>query len=232
MGGKYISRASRTPASNVVTSAKPFVQACEHNKVAIGNALGEVIGPRRTLLEIGSGTGQHAVYLAEQFPQLSWYTSDLPARHPGIRAWLDDARLPNCHPPIALDVTRQPWPVGELPLLEMMYSANTAHILDKEAVAAMFAGANRHLGAGGLFLLYGPFNDAGRFTSPGNARLDAYLKSSGEGDGLKDFDCVIAIALEAGLKMVRNLALPANNHLLVWEKFGADALPAGCERAQ
>lgn len=196
---------------------KPFSESCVQNRTAIFSVLEPRVRACRSLLEIGSGTGQHAVYFAAQLPQLIWQTSDMRDNHPGIEAWLDESRLENARPPLALDVLNDPWPEE---LFDTVFSANTAHIMPERAVAAMFRGVGSVLGAGGLFLLYGPFNYGGRFTAPSNASFDQWLKQRDPAMGVRDVDWLTVLAESAGMMLSEDLEMPANNRTLVWQRSG------------
>ena len=132
---------------------RPFAESCVENRVPIFAVLQPRLCDCRHLLEIGSGTGQHAVYFAADLPHLVWQTSDRAENHPGIMAWLAEAALPNVEPPVDLDVLTDDWPASRF---DAVFSANTAHIMSTAAVEAMFRGVGRVLRPGGLFLLYGP----------------------------------------------------------------------------
>jgi hypothetical protein len=194
---------------------KPFVAACENNRAPILEVLQVVFANASAVLEIGSGTGQHAVYFGAHLPHLTWYTSDLPGHHDGIRQWLDEAALDNVRAPLTLDVTNLPWAV---PPVDAVYSANTAHIMPWSAVVAMIDGGADALEAGGSFVLYGPFNYGGAYTSEGNARFDQFLRAHDAAWGIRDFSALDALASAAGLTLVDDHAMPANNRLLVWKK--------------
>lgn len=194
---------------------KPFSQACENNKEPILAVLRRHLGDVRDVLEIGSGTGQHAVFFAAQLPHLIWQTSDLPANHDGIQAWIRSARLGNVHPPLALDVGVQPWPVVSS---SAVFSANTAHIMSWPMVEALVAGVGRVLRSGGRFCLYGPFNYGGRYTSDSNARFDEWLRMRDAESAIRDFEAVDRLARDAGLQLLEDNAMPANNRLLVWRR--------------
>lgn len=194
---------------------KPFSEACERNRDPILAVLAPLLADRHSVLEIGSGTGQHAVHFAAHLAHVEWYPSDLPEHHAGIRAWLEQARLVNAHAPIALDVTQDDWPV---PPVDAVFSANTAHIMHWPMVQAMFAGVGRLLPPGGVFALYGPFNYGDRYTSDSNARFDASLKARDPGMGIRNFEDLQLLAREAALQLEADFALPANNRLLCWRK--------------
>lgn len=193
---------------------KPFSQACENNQRPIAAVLARHLGDAREVLEIGSGSGQHAVHFGKCFPHLHWQTSDLAEHHDGIRRWIDESGLVNVGAPLTLDVHRQPWPATDA---QAVFSANTAHILAWPGVVAMFAGVGALLPRAGRFLLYGPFNYGGRFTSDSNARFDAWLRQRDPASGVRDFEAVDELARAAGLALIEDNAMPANNRLLVWQ---------------
>lgn len=192
---------------------KQFSAACERNREPILAVLRDVLANCRRVLEIGSGTGQHAVYFGEHLPHLKWQTSDLPGNHASIIAWLQEARLPNVLPPLALDVASADWPHGPY---DAVFTANTCHIMAWQEVQTMFAGIGRVLRPGGLVCVYGPFNEGGRFTSVSNAQFDAALKAQAPHMGIRDVDAVNALAARQGLTLLADHAMPANNRLLVW----------------
>lgn len=194
---------------------KPFSESCEQNREPILAVLQQHLAGTRRLLEIGSGTGQHAVYFAPAFPRLQWITSDVPANHPGIRAWLAGAKLANVSGPLTLDVNRPDWP---LDTCDAVFSANTAHIMAWPAVRNLFAGIGRVLEDGGVFCLYGPFNYGGEYTSDSNRRFDAWLRARDPRSGIRDFEALSDLAEEAGLALVADHPMPANNRTLVWQK--------------
>lgn len=193
---------------------KPFSPACENNKDPILNVLRDAFSDRRSVLEIGSGTGQHAVYFAAALPHLRWQTSDLLENHEGILRWLEEAGLANLHPPIQLDVTQRDWPED----FDAVFTANTAHIMPWPAVVAMVGRIGERLPAGGIFCQYGPFNYNGRFTSDSNARFDRWLKELDPTRGIRDFEGIRELARQAGLSLQSDNTMPANNRLLVWQK--------------
>lgn len=196
---------------------KPFAESCVENRAPIRTVFRQLLAGRRRLLEIGSGTGQHAVYLAPDFPQLQWQTSDRDENHPGILQWLRDEGVENVDPPLSLDVLLGVWPL-EPASVDVVFSANTAHIMGWSGVQAMFAGVGRVLQPGGLFLLYGPFKYRGRFTTEGNARFDQWLKARDPQSGIRDIEQLCEEAEAAGLQLYRDFAMPANNRMLVWSK--------------
>lgn len=195
---------------------KPYAESCEQNRDPILAVLREVFADRKQVLEIASGTGQHAVYFGAALPHLSWQTSELPENHAGIHAWLDEARLPNVLPPLAIDVTDAAWP---LETVDAIFNANTVHIVSWPAVECLFAGIGRVLAPGGILCLYGPFNYGGNFTSESNARFDAWLKGRDPDSGVRDFEALNALAEEQGMILLSDVAMPANNRTLVWQRI-------------
>lgn len=203
---------------------KPFSAACERNREPILAVLKQHFSDRRQVLEVGSGTGQHAVHFAAALPHLVWQTSDRAAYHAGIRAWLDDAALPNARLPLLLDVTGA-WPPQTF---DALYTANTLHIMAWAEVKQLFAALPEVLAADAVVSVYGPFNYGGVFTSDSNTAFDADLKSRDPKMGLRDFEAVDALAQAVGLRLVQDYALPANNRCIVWRRVAAmiDATPA------
>jgi cyclopropane fatty-acyl-phospholipid synthase-like methyltransferase len=195
---------------------KPFAESCEQNRGPILEVLRRELAGKTRLLEIGSGTGQHAVYFAAEFPRLLWQTSDVADAHAGIRAWLEDAALPNTLPPVALDVCRDRWPEQRF---DVVFSANTAHIMSWPQVECCIRGVGEVLETGGVFCLYGPFNYGGRYTSESNERCDAWLKSRDSLSGVRDFEAVDELARKAGMLLKQDYEMPANNRTLIWSKF-------------
>ncbi|MFA5241048.1 MAG: DUF938 domain-containing protein [Sulfuricella sp.] len=198
---------------------KPYAESCEQNRDPILAVLREVFAERKNVLEIASGTGQHAVYFGQALPHLSWQTSELPENHPGIQAWLDEARLPNVLPPLTIDLNDAAWPLATA--VDAIFNANTVHIVAWPAVQRMFAGIGRVLVPGGLVCLYGPFNYGGNFTSESNARFDAWLKARDPQSGVRDFEAVNQLAVSQGLTLLQDISMPANNRSLVWRKVDA-----------
>lgn len=177
--------------------------------------LGEYFADRSHVLEIGSGTGQHAVYFGAELPHLRWQTADVSPHHAGIQRWLADAKLPNVLPPLALDVNQTSWRDGRY---DAVFSANTLHIMSWPEVEKFFEGVGEVLQAHGILAVYGPFNYAGRYTSESNARFDAWLKARDPASGVRDFEAVDALARAQRLILQQDIAMPANNRTLVWRK--------------
>lgn len=195
---------------------KPYSESCDQNREPILEVIRPIFAHTRTLLEIGSGTGQHAVYFARHLRHLTWVPSDRVGYLEGIRAWRSEANLANLRPPIEFDVGTQPWPLAEP--VEGVFSANSAHIMHWPEVRAMFRLIGAHLAPGGQFALYGPFNYGSRFTSPSNERFDAWLKNRDPESGVRDRDDLQALAEAAGLTFAGDHAMPVNNRILCWRK--------------
>ena len=194
---------------------KPFSEACEQNKLPILDVLRRYLTTPQVLLEIGSGTGQHAVFFAQQFPDIQWYATDIPAHLAGIQLWRDEYPGTNLHGPYALDVNQAQWPLAQV---DSIFSANTTHIMHWPDVVAMFAGIGRVLKPHGFFLLYGPFMYDGLHTSHSNASFDQFLQQRDPGSGIRDVTDLKHLATEHGIRLVEDNAMPVNNRTLVWQK--------------
>jgi len=194
---------------------KPFAPACERNREPILEVLRDWFADRKQILEVGSGTGQHAVHFATAIPWLTWQSSDRADNLAGIGAWLDDAALPNTPPAIELDV-EGPWPDGTF---DAVFTANSLHIMGWPQVEAFFAGVAMVLEPGGLLVVYGPFNYGGDFTSDSNRAFEQWLKERDPTSGIRDFEAVDALARGIGLVLVEDNAMPANNRCLVWRRM-------------
>jgi SAM-dependent methyltransferase len=195
---------------------KPCALACERNREPILEVLRDHFADRRAVLEIGSGTGQHAIFFAAHLPHLLWQTSDRAENLPGIKAWLDEAGLPNTPPALELDVTGA-WPARRY---DAVFSANTLHIMPWAVVECLFAGLADVLADQARVVIYGPFNYGGRFTSDSNAAFDRRLREDAPHQGIRDFEQVNRLAAMAGLELVDDRAMPSNNRCLVWRRSG------------
>ena len=194
---------------------KPYAPACERNRQPILAVLRECFADRRDVLEVGSGTGQHAVHFAAAMPWLSWQCSDRAEHLPGIRLWLDEAGLPNTPAPIELDVSGA-WARRRF---DAVFSANTLHIMGWPEVQQFFEGVDAVLATDGVLAAYGPFNYGGEYTSDSNREFDAWLKARDTRSGIRDFEAVDALAREIGLTLMDDVAMPANNRTLVWRRL-------------
>ena len=199
---------------------KPYSPSCDRNREPILAVLREHFATCHDVLEIGSGTGQHAVYFAAAMPWLRWQCSDVADNLPGIRMWLDEAALPNTPAPIELDVARGPWPTQTFgaPRFDAVFSANSLHIMGWAEVEALFAGLDALLAPGASLVVYGPFNYGGDYTSDSNREFDGWLKARDPRSAIRDFEAVDALAQAIGLRLVADLAMPANNRCLVWRR--------------
>jgi cyclopropane fatty-acyl-phospholipid synthase-like methyltransferase len=196
---------------------RPDAPATRRNRDAILSVLRDEFRDRSEVLEIGSGTGQHAVFFGSLMPHLRWQTSDLPENHAGIRAWLSESAIGNVLPPVELDV------LGTKQLerdFDAAFSANTAHIMGFPAVTAMFRLIGSALCDGGVFCLYGPFRLGGAFTSSSNEEFDRSLRQQNPDMGIRDLADIVDLAGANGMVLSRRYAMPANNMLLVFLRPG------------
>ena len=194
---------------------KPYSEACGQNRDPILSVIQPLLADSQAVLELGSGTGQHAVYFARHMPHLVWYTSDVIDNHAGIKQWIEESGLDNVRLPIALDTLRSEWPALTV---DAVFSANTAHIMHWDEVEAFFAGVGQLINSGGKFTLYGPFNYAGKYTSDSNARFDQWLKERDPESGIRDFEALDELARLAGMQLVEDFEMPVNNRILYWRK--------------
>ncbi len=193
-------------------SKRPHAPSTERNREPILAVLREHFADRREVLEIGSGTGQHAVHFAAALPHLRWQTSERADALPGIRAWLASASLPNTPPPLELDVGGT-WPAHRF---DAVFTANTLHIMPWSAVEQLFAALPDVMTPEAVLAVYGPFNYGGRHTSESNAAFDQWLKQGAPHQGIRDFERVDALATGAGLRLRADIAMPSNNRCLIW----------------
>ena len=194
---------------------KQYSESCDQNREPILAVIRDVFVDAEHVLEIGSGTGQHAVYFARHLPHLRWQTSDLPVSHASIRAWIEESRLDNVLPPLALDVVTGIWPKQAY---DGIFSANTTHIMSWPMVEHMFTGSGHALRPGASLCLYGPFNYNHAYTSQSNASFDAWLKDRDPACGIRNFEDLDTLATASGLGLSADHEMPANNRLLVWTR--------------
>ena len=197
------------------SNKKPYAEACDQNGPPIQEVLTRFLPAEGDLLEIGSGTGQHAVRFAQAFPEINWYPSDRHEMHEGIQQWMDEAALPNLRDPIALDVLVDPWPEQRF---DAIYSANTAHIMPLKGVEAMLVGVAKVLKPKAPFLLYGPFMYDGEHTSESNWRFDRWIRSWEAHRGVRDVSWLKEVAEPAGLLLEEDVEMPENNRMLIWRR--------------
>jgi SAM-dependent methyltransferase len=203
----------------------PLSEACERNKGPILEVLRRSFADSRRVLEVGSGTGQHAAHFSTHLPHLSWQPSDRGEYLPILRRELQQ-RPANLLEPLELDVRAHPWPVQGI---DAVFTANTLHIMDWAAVQALFRGIGTVLGGAApsaaarpaVLCVYGPFRYGGRYTSASNGAFDRFLQERDPLSGIRDFEAVDALARSAGLNLQADHALPANNQLLVWHTAAA-----------
>ncbi len=194
---------------------KPDAPSCERNREPILAVLRDYLAGDQRVLEIGSGTGQHAVYFAAALPRLIWQTSDREENLPGIRAWLDEAALPNTPAPLELDVAGA-WPDATF---DAVFSANTLHIMAWSEVQQLFTRLPSVTRADATLIIYGPFNYQGRYSSDSNAAFDQWLQARGAHMAIRDGEAVDALASRAGFNLIDDIAMPANNRCRVWRRI-------------
>jgi len=199
-----------------VSIEKPFAPACERNQQVIAEVLAMVVEDRAlTVMEMGSGTGQHAVYFAEKMPHLTWCPTDLADNHKGIRQWLADAALPNIAQPVRYEVGKDDWPELDA---DLVFTANTLHIMSVDLVQHWIRDLGQHLKTGAMVMIYGPFKYQGRYTAESNATFDQWLKAEDHRRGIRDFEQLDEWMIQQGLKLVVDISMPANNQILLYER--------------
>lgn len=196
---------------------KQFSPSCERNKDDILTVLQEVLPNSGTVLEIGSGTGQHAVFFAAGSPGLIWQPADLSENHPSIRAWASESGLPNLREPLEIDLVRDNWPVTSA---HAIVCINTIHIVAWRGVENLFAGAGRILTPGGVMYVYGAYRYATQPLEASNEDFDRWLKQRDPQSGVRDFETVNTLAKKNGLALAGDRPMPANNRSIWWIKTG------------
>lgn len=191
---------------------KPFAPSCERNQSVILDVLKNIISPTdKHLLEIGSGTGQHAVFMAENFPILQWHTADLLENHVGINMWLDKAQQRNISPPIIYQSGKSDFPNIDV---DIVFTANTLHIMSWQNVKALIKQLGENLKQGAQLVIYGPFNYNDKFTSESNAQFDVWLKQKQAYSGIRNFEKIVELMELSGLQLLKDSQMPANNRIL------------------
>ncbi|MEM8491313.1 MAG: DUF938 domain-containing protein [Pseudomonadota bacterium] len=193
----------------------PFSQAAANNSEPILAQLRSLLADRQCVLEIGAGTGQHAVHFALALPHLEWLPTEHPHALAKLRLRCEAAQTSNVRAPVALDIVTGPWPS---PWPDTIYTANTLHIVAIDLVEALFVACGERAKAGSLLIVYGPFNYGGRYTSESNESFDEWLKDRDPRSGIREQEWVDTLANQAGYELKQDVAMPANNRLLVWEK--------------
>ena len=194
---------------------KQHAPSFEGNKDYILPMLREALPARGLVLEVGSGTGQHAAFFAAHFPQLVWQPTDLAANLPSIAAWRAEAALPNLRAPLELDLFHGRWPVSAA---QAVVCINTVHIVAWKGVENLFAGAGRVLEPGGVMYVYGAYRYATRPLEPSNEKFDQWLKDRDPVSGVRDFEAVNALAERHGLVLHEDRAMHGNNRSIWWVK--------------
>jgi cyclopropane fatty-acyl-phospholipid synthase-like methyltransferase len=190
-------------------------EACERNKDPILGVLRTEFATRHSVLEIGSGTGQHAVYFATHLPRLAWQPTEVAPLPEALGERIRLAGLANLRAPLALDVRHLPWPATAV---DAVFSANTLHIMSWESVGDFFRGVGAALTSGGVLCVYGPFRYRGQHTSASNVEFDAWLKARDPDSAVRDFEAVDSLARAQHLYLTADHAMPANNRTLVWQR--------------
>jgi len=190
-------------------------EACERNKEPILNILKDVLSECSHVLEIGTGTAQHAVHFGKNLRHLIWQTSDLKDNIPDIAERINLEGAENVIMPLEIDVTENPWPIDTA---DAVFTANTLHIMSWSSVPHFFNGVGKILTSSGILCIYGPFKYSGDFTSESNRDFDEWLKSRNPESGIRDFENVNKLASDQGLKLIKDYSMPANNQLIVWRK--------------
>jgi len=221
---------SDNPNNKVDISALPFSQACENNKQPILEVLQTELQSSSHVLEIGSGTGQHSVYFAPNLPEIQWQTSDVIGNHRHIITWHSAYPAPNLYSPLAFDLAHDSVPVSshldsgysnssdiDKPY-DVIFTANTLHIISWALVERLFTLAGDALPVDGKLIVYGPFNENGKYTSEGNQRFDAMLRAGNSDSGIRHKEDVVNLANAHHLQLSKTYAMPANNQLLVFQK--------------
>jgi cyclopropane fatty-acyl-phospholipid synthase-like methyltransferase len=196
---------------------KPYAPACERNQQVILNVLKKIIdrNSNKKLLEIGSGTGQHAVFMAPHFPKLSWQTADLLENHAGINMWLQQADSVNILQPIELQIGSTEFPNTHF---DVVFTTNTLHIMSWLNVQQLIKQLGQHLNSGSQVIIYGPFKYQGQFTTDSNAQFDLWLKQQNPLSGVRDFEKIVDLMADSTFNLVEDISMPANNQILYFLK--------------
>ncbi len=194
---------------------KPYAISCDRNSQPILEVLKEYLPSCKTLMEMGAGTGQHAVYMAPHFPNLKWYLLDQTDRHEGIRTWLNDFPRTNVIGPIEYSVGETPWPQEKT---DVVFTANTLHIVSWEQCLTFFDDIKDQINKNGFFIVYGAFNYKGEFTSESNKKFESWLKDKDPKSGIRDFEQVEKELQQRSFTLIQDHEMPSNNRMLVFQK--------------
>jgi cyclopropane fatty-acyl-phospholipid synthase-like methyltransferase len=196
---------------------KPYSEACDRNKEPILQVLKEVIKPDdRRLLEIGSGTGQHAVHMAPHFPFLEWYPSEVPQNISGMKLWLKESKISNIQEPTKLEIGKHEFPKLKF---DIIFTANTFHIMDWKECKTLMKMMGHRLREGSRVIIYGPFKYGGEFTSESNLQFDHQLKARNPSSGIRSFEDVDNAMVRNGFELIDDHEMPANNRTLVYRRL-------------
>jgi hypothetical protein len=193
---------------------RPFAPACEKNQQPILEVLQTLLKDNDRVFEIGSGTGQHALYFSDAFPTINWTTSDHVDYHAGIKQWIADSKHQNIQGPFEYQATHHPLPVTDQNIL---FSANTLHIMGKEEGLQLFKDLGNAPSLKSL-VFYGPFNYNGEFTSEGNANFEIWLKERNPKSGIRDFEWVQSELANYEFSLSKDFEMPANNRILHFQR--------------
>ena len=198
------------------TYAKRLSEACERNKEPILEVLKDVFPAQGLVLEIASGTGQHAIHFATNLPNITWQPSDMdPELRKSVEAWQAESNLQNLKTPVHLDVTSENWPVE---MADAMMCANMIHIAPWEACIGLLDGAGRILPEGGILCMYGPYKVGGKHTAPSNEAFDQSLRARNASWGIRNLDDVALEARRRGLHLIKTVKMPSNNFCVIYKK--------------
>jgi len=197
--------------------SKPFSESCERNKEPILEVLQQVITKKdQRLLEVGTGTGQHAVHMAPHFPWLDWYPTDMSDKIAGMSLWFSEAKIPNIQKPVRLDVSSDDFPKLKF---DVVFTANTLHIMSWKSCKSFFKLLGNRLREGSRAVFYGPFKYNGEHTSESNAKFDDWLKEQNPESGVRNFDDIARAMEKNGFYLVEDIQMPANNRTLVFQRL-------------
>ncbi len=201
----------------MTAAEKPFSPSCERNQIVLLEVLQTQLRTGgRQVLEIGSGTGQHAVFFAQHLPAITWQTSDIKKNHSGIQMWLDEADLDNVLAPIEYQIGKSQWPAVEI---DLVFSANTLHIMAFDLVKILIKDMGQNLKKGNRVMFYGPFKYQGEFTSESNAEFELWLKDIDPLRGIRDFEVIDQLMNQQGFILLNDINMPANNQLIIFERL-------------
>ncbi|MCG3861788.1 methylase [Psychrobacter sp. Sarcosine-02u-2] len=203
-----------------IVSNLPFSQACENNQQPILDVLQQELQDATHVLEVGSGTGQHSVYFAPRLTHLHWQTSDVFANHAIINAWHGAYPAPNLYAPLSFDVSSDSIPINKTinAPYDAVFTANTLHIMSWSLVSKLFELVGNMLPLEGKFIIYGPFNENGRYSSESNRQFDYSLRQRDSNSGIRALEDIREVAEKQHLLLINRYKMPANNEILVFQK--------------